>query len=493
MIEKRDIAALLKAVGIPDGTGSFVHGKFVKGEGSAIEIRDPSDGAVAYSFADADPGLVDRAAKSSASGLSKWQGMSARDRAKVLRAISSAVNQSTEALAQLESASSGKIIKGARAQLDLVVDMLDYYAGWADKFTGDVIPVPGGQLNYTVREPLGVILQVTPWNSPLYLAVWNAAPALAMGNAVLLKPSELTSLTALAFAKIAVEAGLPPGVLNVICGYGQSTVQPLIQRGEVKKVVFVGSTSTGRKVAAQAAARPIPCLLELGGKSANIVFADADLERAADAALLAGYANTGQNCAAGSRLLVQKGIYDKFIALLEGRLSRYRIGSPLDEDIEIGPINNELQLKRINEMVVRGVADGARRISGNAVPSSNGYFVSPTILADATNEMSVAREEIFGPVIVAIPFETEADAIAIANDNEFGLAGAVWTRDIARGHRVANKVNAGLFWINMYREMHVSSPFGGNDSSGYGRSSGVEALYEYTRTKSVWLPIAEGS
>ncbi|MEM5421186.1 aldehyde dehydrogenase family protein [Paraburkholderia ferrariae] len=493
MSQKQDVEKLLETLGLPRDAGSFVDGKFVSGEGGAIEIRDPVTGAVAYSFADADQGLIDLVSKSSLSGLRKWQALSARDRAKVLRAIAIAVGNAAEDLAQLESITSGKIIKGSRAQLALVVDMLEYYAGWADKFTGDVIPVPGGQLNYTVREPLGVILQVTPWNSPLYLAVWNAAPALAMGNAVLLKPSELTPLTALAFAKIAVEAGLPPGVLNVVGGYGQSTVQPLIQREEVKKVVFVGSTATGRKVAAQAAARPIPCLLELGGKSANIVFADADLERAAEAALVAGYANTGQNCAAGSRLLVQKTVYDQFIALLESKLGAYRIGSPLDENIEIGPVNNELQLRRITEMVSRGIAEGARCISGNAVPDNGGYFVSPTILADATNEMSVAREEIFGPVIVAIPFDEEAEAVAIANDSEFGLAGAVWTRDIARGHRVASKVNAGLFWINMYREMHVSSPFGGNDSSGYGRSSGVESLYEYTRTKSVWLPTEEGS
>lgn len=493
MIHQQHLAALLDALGVPDGAGSFVDGRMATGEGGAIEIRDPFDGAASYTFADADPALVDRAVRSSAAGLQTWRAMSARDRARVLRAVSAAVTRLAEPLAQLESVTSGKIIKGSRAQLDLVADMLDYYAGWADKFTGDVIPVPGGQLNYTVREPLGVVLQVTPWNSPLYLAVWNAAPALAMGNAVLLKPSELTPLTALAFAKLAVDAGLPPGVLNVIGGYGQSTVQPLILRDEVKKVVFVGSTATGRKVAAQAAQRPIPCLLELGGKSANIVFADADLERAADAALLAGFANTGQNCAAGSRLLVQQEVHDRFIALLEARLPRYRIGSPLDENVEIGPVNNAQQLRRIREMVERGVAEGVRCLQGNPAPQGGGYFVSPTVLAGATNAMAVAREEIFGPVIVAIPFETEAQAVAIANDSEFGLAGAVWTRDIARGHRVAGQINAGLLWINMYREMHVSSPFGGNDSSGYGRSSGVESLYEYTRTKSIWLPTAHGA
>lgn len=491
-----ELVALTEAlIGPIDSIGSFVNGHGIAGRGQTIDIVDPATGAVALTYHDVDAATVARAIEGAHEGQRAWAALAARDRARVLRKIAAAIEANAETLARMETISSGKVLKGSRAQMALVVDMFEYYAGWADKFTGDIIPVPGGQLNYTLREPLGVVLQVTPWNSPLYLAAWNAVPAIAMGNAVLLKPSEFTPLTALAMARIAVDAGLPPGVLNVLGGLGQSSAQPAIDHPLVKKVVFVGSTATGRRVAAQAASRPIACLLELGGKSANIVFDDADLDAAADAALVAGYANTGQNCAAGSRLLVQRPVYDRFLDLLATRSQGYRIGAPLDADTDIGPVINVAQRDRIRQMVEIGIGGGARLLVGGAAPVAGfdaGYYVQPTILVDVDNDMPIARQEVFGPVIAVIPFDTEADAVRIANDSEFGLAGGVWTRDIARGHRVAAQINAGLCWINMYRDMHVSSPFGGNDSSGYGRSSGVECLYEYTRTKSVWLPTRLG-
>lgn len=480
----------------PDAVvGSYVSGKLVAGTGQAIDLLNPADGTPLLSYQDTTAETVRAALEDARQAQRAWAAKPARERGIVLARLSGLVSEHAEALARLEAWSTGKAVKGCRAQMGAVAESFRYYAGWTDKFAGKVTPVPGGQLNYTLREPLGVVLQIMPWNSPLYLAGGSMAPALATGNAVLLKPSELTPLSSLVLGRLAIEAGLPAGVLQVVNGLGQTVGPAAIEHEATRKVVFVGSTQTGRRVNSAAGLRPIPCLLELGGKSANIVFADADIPAAVDAAVIAAFANTGQNCAAGSRLLVQRPIYDRFVAELAVASRRYKVGAPLDDSSDCGPINNLAQYRRVWDMIAMGLAEGAELAEGKAAPDADaqGYYVPPTILKHVNNGMRIAREEVFGPVVVAIPFDTEEEAITVANDSEFGLAGAVWTRDIARAHRVAASVDAGIFWINMYREMHASTPFGGYGNSGYGRGSGEEALYEYTQTKNVWVPYSHGA
>ncbi|MDP9902997.1 aldehyde dehydrogenase family protein [Variovorax ginsengisoli] len=468
--------------------GSYVGGEYIVGTGAAVKLVDPATGREFLSYADAGAELVDKAAVAAVAGQRAWAALTAAQRGRVMFEIGRVVRNHIEPLAQLESLSAGKPIRDCRGEVTKVAEMFEYYAGWTDKLHGEVIPVPSGHLNYTRREPFGVLLLITPWNAPVFTCGWNVAPAIATGNAVLLKPSELTPLSSLAVASLAEQAGLPKGVINVLSGYGHTTGQAAIASPVVKKVVFVGSPATGSKIAAASAARGIPCVLELGGKSANIVFEDADLARACVGAQSAIFAAAGQSCVAGSRLLVQRSVYDRFVAMVADGARRLRTGEPLSPETEVGPIQNAKQYEHVLAMIQTGLREGAEVAEGSdGKPAGEGYFVRPTILKNVRNDMEVARTEIFGPVVVAIAFDTEEEAIAIANDSEFGLAGAVWTNNVARAHRVAAQVKAGTFWINTYKVINVASPFGGFDASGYGRSSGTDVLHEYTQVKSVWV------
>jgi betaine-aldehyde dehydrogenase len=453
----------------------------------SLRVIEPATEQVLEEIPRAGAEEIDAAVARAKAAFPSWRAVTPADRATLLRRIADAVESRLEDFAVLEARNAGKPIRDARGEIGMVVDTFRYYAGAPERLLGHTIPVAGG-VDFTFREPLGVVGLIVPWNFPLTIASWKMAPALAAGNTVVLKPAELTPLTALKFADVAVEAGLPEGVLQVVSGPGSVAGQRLVEHPDVAKIAFTGSTSVGRGIAAGAAGTIKRVTLELGGKSANVVFADADLEAAAAAAPIATFANAGQDCCARSRILVEKPAIDRFMETLEETVEAMRVGDPLDEETEMGPLISADQRSSVASFVPD---DAPVAIRGSA-PDGPGYWYPPTVLAPVSNTDRAAAEEIFGPVAVVIPFSGEEEAVRLANETIYGLSGSIWTRNGERALRVARAIETGVLSINSNSSVRVTTPFGGMKQSGVGRELGPDALDYYTEVKNVFYATGEG-
>jgi len=458
--------------------------------GEYLETRNPADGSVLAQVAAGDAQDVDDAVNDAARAFEVWGNMVPSKRGRILNEIALKLRERIEEFAELETLDNGKPLTQARGDVEGSARYFEFFAGAADKIDGDTIPLGPDYLAYTLPVPYGIVGQILPWNAPLQQAARGLAPALTAGNVVVVKPAEDTPMSALALAELAVECGMPPGVINVVTGLGETAGDALTRHPLVRKIAFTGSVPTGRIVNLVAADRIIPTTLELGGKSANIVFDDADIEAAVAGAAKAINLNAGQNCSAGSRLLVQSGVYDELVARLIDHNKAVTVGPGLS-DPDMGPITTAEQFERVKEYLQIAADEGAELVSGGSpLPdrSASGYFIDPTIMLGVTNHMRVSREEIFGPVVGVQRFETEEEALQIANDSDYGLVAGVWSTNLSRVHRIARRLDVGQVYVNEYFAGFaggVETPFGGSKNSGIGREKGLEAILHYTQTRAV--------
>ncbi|MCC3355703.1 aldehyde dehydrogenase family protein [Bacillus sp. REN16] len=469
----------------------YINGEFVESaSGKTFESYNPATGEVLATVSEAGPEDIDRAVKAARKAFDEgpWQKMTAAQRSRIMYKLADLMELHKDELAQLETLDNGKPIREtSNADIPLAIEHMRYYAGWSTKIVGQTIPVNGPFFNYTRHEAVGVVGQIIPWNFPLLMAMWKLGAALATGCTVVLKPAEQTPLSALYLAELMEEAGIPAGVVNIVPGFGETAGQPLVDHPLVDKIAFTGSTEVGKSIMERASKSLKRVTLELGGKSPNIILPDADLSKAIPGALNGVMFNQGQVCCAGSRVFIQKKQFDNVVADMASHAEKIKQGAGLHSDTEIGPLVSIEQQKRVLGYIEKGLNEGAELVVGGQQPYEEGYFVSPTIFANVNDEMTIAKEEIFGPVISAMPYDDLDELIARANNSAYGLAAGVWTQDVSKAHYIANNLRAGTVWVNCYNAFDAASPFGGYKQSGIGREMGSYALNNYTEVKSVWI------
>lgn len=469
----------------------YINGQFVESvSGKTFDTPNPATGETLATVCEADQEDIDRAVKAARKAFDNgtWSRMNPAERSRLMYKLADLMEEHKEALAQLETLDNGKPIREtANADIPLSIEHMRYYAGWATKITGQTIPVNGSYFNYTRHEPVGVVGQIIPWNFPLLMAMWKMGAALATGCTIVLKPAEQTPLSALYLAQLVDEAGFPDGVVNIVPGFGETAGAALVDHPLVDKIAFTGSTEVGKLIMANASKTLKRVTLELGGKSPNIILPDADLTKAIPGALNGVMFNQGQVCCAGSRVFIQKKHFDNVVADMATHAQSIKQGFGLSRDTEMGPLVSDEQQERVLNYIEKGIAEGAEIVTGGKKTREEGYFVEPTIFADVRDEMTIAKEEIFGPVIAAMPYESLDEVIERANNSDYGLAAGVWTQNVANAHYIANRLRAGTVWVNCYNVFDAASPFGGYKQSGIGREMGSYALENYTEVKSVWI------
>ncbi|BCQ24956.1 aldehyde dehydrogenase family protein [Caballeronia sp. NK8] len=469
----------------------LINGEFVPPSGGEYSTNlDPATENPIARVAQGTSADVDRAVQAARAALKPWNAIRAAERGRILMKLADLLRENQEELAALESLDAGKPIAGVQRQdVPAAIDTLAYYAGWCDKINGQVVPARPDALTYTVREPVGVVAAIVPWNFPLMIGMWKIAPALACGCTLIVKPAEITPLSALMIGRLALEAGVPPGVLNIVTGKGSVVGDSLVAHPGVDKVTFTGSPSVGRGILQGAAGNFKRVTLELGGKSANVIFADGNIDSAVRAAASGIFFNAGQVCSAGSRILAQRAVYDEVVERLAQRAQTIKLGDPSKRETNMGPLISAKQMKSVLDYVDIGKEEGASLVAGGKRVGERGYFVEPTVFANVEHEMRISQEEIFGPVASVIPFDDEADALRIANGTAYSLAAGVWSADIGRVHRMAAELKAGTVWVNTYGFTDVRLPWGGGGDSGFGREHGDVAIENFTEPKAVWIAL----